>query len=267
MKLFASVALAALLCLPASAEDVYKGLKRGDKIVITMKDGGKFRGVVKSVVGNTLRVEVTYDRSDVTGSVDFDREEIKSIDPQGSMSKEEMDRIQKEHEAAIKAEQNKATHEKPTEDGEKPKELTKEEKQAALLAKFPPGAWTVKRQGEIVAKNEYDRTDEEREFLNVFADWQAAVVVQEKKDRAPLLDKFPPAAGWSEEKYNSLKTQFIRTGVQLTDVEHEFVDKFSDWKQAVEDKKKADEEKTDEEGKKAAEAKPTEMEPKKEWPK
>lgn len=232
MRLAFTIALAAFALPLFAEEDVFEGLKRGDRVLITTKDGGTFKGVVKSLVGDNLRIDVTGDSSEAAGSVVFERKDVRRVVVLGTLTPEEMDRTGKTagegegDETGTKTE-NGGEEKKPEE------EPTAEEKAAALLAKFPPPDWGPKRKAEIEEKAEFERTEEEREFLVKYAEWADAAEGVAKAARLELLKRFPPKDGWGEARYKKLKNRFIVMGIPLTADEQEFVDKIADWRKAL----------------------------------
>lgn len=230
MKPFIALVLAAA-SLPAFAgDDVFQDLKRGDRVLITTKDGGNFKGVVKSVVGDNLRVEVTYDSNEAVGSVVFERENVKRVLKLGAVNPEDFDRVVKEKEEAAKPKDTEKPKDETTENGGK---VTEEDKEKELLAKFPPSEWNDERKAAIEAADAFVRSDEEKEFLASYDAWKKAAEKQNKVSRLELLKKFPPKDGWGPEKHETLKNTTAVIGRALTDDEKEFVDHFEEWKQAL----------------------------------
>ncbi|MBI2921295.1 MAG: hypothetical protein HYY18_09460, partial [Planctomycetes bacterium] len=232
MRLGLTLAFAAVTLPLFADEDVFEGLKRGDRVLITMVEGGSFKGVVKSLVGDNLRIDVTGDSSAASGSVVFERRDVRKVVVLGTLTPEEMDRT-----GETGKEEGEETGTKPENggEGEKPKEEepTEEEKAAALLAKFPSPDWSAKRKAEIEAKAEFERSEEEREFLVRYGDWANAMEGLAKLARLELLKKFPPKDGWGEPRYRKLKDRFIVMGIPLAEDEQEFVDRFEDWKKGL----------------------------------
>lgn len=233
MRLALTLAFAALTLPLFADEDVFEGLKRGDRVLITTKDGGTFKGVVKSLVGDNLRIDVTGDSSEAAGSVVFERKDVRRVVVLGTLTPEEMDRTG----TPTGEGEGEETGTKPENggEGEKPKEEepTAEEKAAALMAKFPQPEWGPKRKAEIEEKAEFERTEEEREFLLKYAEWADAAEGVAKALRLELLKRFPPKDGWGEARYKKLKDRFIVMGIPLAADEQEFVDKIDDWRKAL----------------------------------
>ena len=233
---FTFALLVALTSLPVFAEDdVFAGLKRGELVQITVKDGGMFKGVVKSVVGDNLKLELRSDTGDVAGSMVFEKADIRKIVRLG-MAKEPTPKEKPDEVEKPKDGDKPKNGEEPKNGGEPKngeKEPTAEERATAAVAKFPPPDWSEARKAEIEAMDEWKRSEAEREFLACYADWQAGMEIKAKESRRELLVTYPPKDGWGEEKYKALKNMMNVLGRAMTAAEQEFVDRFEDWKKAL----------------------------------
>lgn len=284
-KYFFPFVLCGIISLITLAEeetkpDIFSDLKLNDRIEITLKNGKSFSGLVKTLTRAKITLDISYDDPDLKGTMTFDKKNIKDIKNLPRLDEAEKKRIISEKarrdEAYLKAlkKQPPPGEEKPSEVTEPPTEKTNEEKEEerlrALLKKFPPEAgWNEARKIDISEKMTLARRKEEQEFLEVYNDWVKALELKAKEDRRLLLEKFPQEKGWGEEKYLEISTRIARIHVGPSAEEQEFINKYEDWKRAVEEKKAEEEakKKKEEEENKAKEKsqkeeqKPTETPP------
>lgn len=222
---------------PKEQVDIFKGLKRGDRVKITLNNDNSFAGEIKVVLKTRIEIDVTYDDPALSGTIAFQKRDIKQIEVLSALEPDEKKSVVEEKKKIIKSVISKSSS--PGQEEPEPPIATisdeeKEERELlGLLDKFPPGAvWNKKRLDEIKDANPLSRTAEEKEFLEVYDKWLKAQELVARKNRRGLLTKFPPGPDWNEDKFKDLSTRFIRLGVSLNRDEQEFVDKYSDWLKA-----------------------------------
>ncbi|MDI6732815.1 MAG: hypothetical protein QME51_01450 [Planctomycetota bacterium] len=237
------------------SNDLFKGLRRGQRVIIVLNNNISYSGIIKSIIDNKIEIDVSYDDPILKGSFSFRTRNIKSIISLTSLNLEERkkmilakesltDTAKEKHSSMttkpLDEEQEATDNAKTTSsDDESQKRLAQE-----LLSKFPPGeTWNQKTYQTILDKNEFLRTPEEKDFLKNYNQWLKATELKEKEDRFSFFQRYLPENGWGEEKYTDLITKFIRLKIGLTSEEQEFVDKFELWKKTrieyEEEKKKS----------------------------
>ncbi|MBI4712047.1 MAG: hypothetical protein HY762_01875 [Planctomycetes bacterium] len=222
---------------PKEQVDIFKGLKRGDRVKIILNNGNAFAGEIKVILKTKIEIDVTYDDPALSGTISFQKRDIKQIEVLSALEPAEKKSVTEQKKKAIKSITSTSSSSEP-EETEPPtetiSEAEKEERELlSLLDKFPPGeVWSKKRLEEIKDANPLSRTAEEKEFLDVYEKWLKAQELVARKNRRELLTKFPPGADWNEDKFKDLSTRFVRLGVSLSKDEQEFVDKYSDWLKA-----------------------------------
>lgn len=255
--------------------DIFTGLRRGERVTVELKNNLSCTGIIKSIIGDRIEIDISYDDLVLKGSFSFHARNIKSILARSTFSKTEKDKIASEKE---KKELERARELPPkTPDNEESaepanptekKELNEDEL-LDLLNKFPQGEkWNGKAYEAIKDKNAFLRTPEETSFMENYQNWLKAIELKGKNSDMEFFKKFLPEKGWGEEKYSELITRYIRLKVGLTTEEQEFVDKYEIWKKIrpiyeEEQKKKQEEDKKQEEEKKSEPTPPpaTEEEP------
>ena len=248
--------------------DAFAGLRRGERVTVNLKNNLSYTGIIKSVIGDKIEIDISYDDQVLKGSFSFHSRDIKSILARSTFSKTEKDRIaaekeKKELERVRALPPKTADNEEPTEPANptEKKEL-KDDELLDLLNKFPQGdKWNGKTYEAIKDKNAFLRTPEETSFLDNYQQWLKAVELKGENSDIEFFKRFLPEKGWGEEKYSELITRYIRLKVGLTTEEQEFVDKYEMWKKTrtiyeEEQKKNQEEEKKREEEKKASEPTP-----------
>lgn len=225
------VLVLSLLALPAPAaaqEDLFDSLKVGQRIEIVLKNNTVFRGDVHWIAGDRIKVDVTYDTTELQGFLTFKKSEIKRVTLLQQLSQADKDKLREAKEARLRElEQRAAAQRKSEEDAARaaadaaaarvaaeaasardPKaEAAARAKQGRdeLLARFPASEWSPERYAEILGTAEADRTPEEKEFVAQYGAWLAANQETGKDARQLLLEKFPPEKGWGPEKREELR--------------------------------------------------------------
>lgn len=241
-----NILLLASFVLPGLAgneTDIFSGLKRGMRIKIIVKNDNSFIGEIKNIVKDRIELNISFDSPLLIGTISFYKKEIKAIENLHSYD------IAKKREIIQKKGQDLATYINRVEPKEydllslpeekpQPKVAESEEEQLLkLLEQFPSDAgWNKKRLKEIQEKNSAWRTEKENEFLVKYDSWLQAQEIKERAERKALLEKFPPEDGWNEEKHRKLVSKPIVLHIRLTADEQEFVDQFSNWQQALEER-------------------------------
>ena len=214
-------------------KDIFANLKRGDRVTIILNNDATFSGEIKNIVKDKIEIDVSYEEFGLTGTIAFDRKDIKAIinlQPLDDSTKKEIKSQKKTAAKKYQAELPRKEASTGVTEAEETKSQDEEVLLLSLLDKFPPGkAWNKQRYEEINATAFYLQTDEEKEFINQYELWLKAQAFKEKIDRRALRQKFLPGNGWSEEKFKDLSTKFVRTGVALSAEEHEFINKYPDW--------------------------------------
>lgn len=246
--------------------DLFAGLRPGTRVEVHLKSQEVFRGEVKWVIGDRVKIDLTYESKTLEGALTFQRAQIRSITLLQPLSEREKDRILKERDDARaralaeadarRREQEAAAPPAPAgkekaapagEPDEAPPIETRADRARKLaedlLKRFPTSAgWGPSRYAEIVTKDPRDLDPAEKEFQAHYAEWVAAQKDNARADRRDLLDKYPPEKGWGPEKYAALvqkDTRFKRpdqrdrSNPPLTEEERVFVERFDDWKIAV----------------------------------
>ncbi|MBI5779502.1 MAG: hypothetical protein HZA49_08620 [Planctomycetes bacterium] len=251
--------------------DIFTGLRRGERVTVTLKNDVSYTGAIKSIINDRIEVDISFDDPVLKGSFSFRARDIKSIVTRSNLSKVEKDKIaadkeKKESERARELPGKTPSGEEPVEPANptEKKEL-KGDELLGLLDKFPQGEkWNGKAYQAIADKSAFLRTSEETAFMENYQDWLKAIELKGKQGDMEFFRKYLPEKGWGEEKYTELITKYIRLKVGLTAEEQEFVDKYEIWKKArpiyeEEQKKKQEEEKK--ESKPAPESAPEEEPP------
>lgn len=234
-------------------QDIFAGLRRGERVTVTLKGNISYTGIIKSIINNKIEVDISYDDPVLKGTFSFRSWDIKSIMTRATLSRVERDRIaaekdKKELERARELPPKISGNEEPTEPANpaEKKELNGDEL-LDLLNKFPQGeVWNSKTYQAIVDKNAFLRTPEETSFMENYQQWLKAIELKGKNSDMEFFKKYLPENGWGEEKYSELITRYIRLKVGLTAEEQEFVDKYEMWKKTMpvyeEEQKKIQEE-------------------------
>lgn len=236
MPRFRSAAVLLLLALlgPAAPAlfaqaDPFEGLQVGQRVEVILKNNTIFRGEVHWIASDRIKLDVTYDTTELQGYLTFHKTEVRSASVVKELTEKDKQRILREKNAKIHKYQDElAARAKREQGGEMEKgadaeagkgpnegETPKDPKQAAeekarqaqkdLLAKFPPDDWGKERYEQIQATAEQSRTELEKEFMAGFDRWQAAQEADNKDARKALLEKFPPEKGWGPDKLEELR--------------------------------------------------------------
>jgi hypothetical protein len=218
-----AAALFILLTLPAAAADPFEGLKRLDRVAISDKDGDTVRGIVRSVVRGRLSLQIEG-REGVIGSLVFERKSVAGVEKLGTATEEELKAIS---ELPPRPREGFAEPERP-----EPKPEPIPPTPRPVLEAFPPGAWSAARRDEVAEKDTYLRSSEEREFIERFGEWSAAMKAREREEGEALLARFPPGEDWNDTVFERLRRTTAVIGRELTNAEREFVDSHERWKAA-----------------------------------
>lgn len=274
-----------LFCLPAAGfvraqetpppdEDVFavkdplEGRVIGERVEITLTNGSLFRGELRALFKDRVKMDMTFENTTLDGTMTFERKRVRRCRVLPALTAEERSRIASAKEAAKSAAGATGATPPPTaapEEGEKPaaeeKTESAEEKRKAeleaLLATYPPEVWTEKRYAEILGTDPARRTPEEQGLVDKYTDWLEAKKMRASADRGKLLERFPPGDEWNEKKYESLQSKLAVFGIPCTEDEQAFVENFADWQKAKADKDEADKKEAD---KKAEEEKASKKE-------
>lgn len=219
-------ALFLLLALPAAAADPFEGLKRLDRVAITDKDGDTVRGIVRSVVRGRLSLQIEG-REGVIGSLVFERKSVAGVEKLGTATDEELKAIS---ELPPPPREGFAEPEPP-----EPKPAPVPPPPRPVLEAFPPGTWSTARRDEVAEKDTYLRSSEEREFMERFGEWSAAMRAREREEGEALLARFPPGEDWNDAVFERLRRTTAVIGRELSSAEQEFVDRYERWKAALMD--------------------------------
>ncbi|MBI3099845.1 MAG: hypothetical protein HYY93_16665 [Planctomycetes bacterium] len=262
---------------PPPEEDVFaekdplEGRVLGERVEITLTNGSLFRGELRAIFKDRIKVDLSYEGTNVDGMMSFERKKIRQCQVLPALTADERGRIAAAREAAkgTAAAAAAATEEpaEPKEGDEKKEESAEEKRKAeleALLAAYPPEVWTERRYAEILSTDPARRTPEEQGLVDKYTDWLEAKKMKAAAERAKILETYPPGDEWNEQKYESLQSKLAVFGIPCSAEEQFFVENFADWKTAKAEKeaadKKAAEKKAEEEKKKAEEAKKAEEE-------
>ncbi len=248
--------------------DPFENLKSGDRIQVLLKNNTMFRGEVHWVQGDRIKIDVTYDSTELQGFLTFKRSEVGRVillqalsdlekENIASAKQEKLRQFQEEVDARRAADQSaaKAAEKKEEFPVEEYQDLKKkgEEKarlaRAALLAKFPRPDWSEEKYAATVGKVAGDRTPEEKEFVDRYAEWLEAGKADGVEERRKLLEKYPPEKGWGPEKMEELRVKELsnlhtgrptyvggerqnngRTRPPVTEEENEFRNRYEEWK-------------------------------------
>lgn len=239
--------------------DMFAGLRRGERVTVNLKSNLSYTGIIKSVIGDMIEIDISYDDLVLKGSFSFHARDIKSILARSTYSKAEKDRIESEKERKELERARELPPKTPDNDETSEPANPKEKKELneaellELLNKFPQGEkWNGTTYEAIKDKSAFLRAPEETSFLENYQNWLKAIELKGKNSDMEFFSKFLPEKGWGEEKYSELITRFIRLKVGLTTEEQEFVDKYEKWKKIrpiyeEEQKKKQEEEKMQQE--------------------
>jgi len=217
--------------------DIFAGLRRGERVTIAIKNSLSYTGIIKSIIGDKIEIDISYDDPVLKGSFSFHSRDIKSILARSTFSRSEKDKIASEKE---KKELERARELPPkTPDNKEPAEPVNptEKKELSeseildLLNKFPQGEkWNGKTYEAIKDKNAFLRTAEEISFMENYQDWLKAIELKGKQGDMEFFKRYLPENGWGAEKHTELITKYIRLKIGLTPEEQEFVDKYELWK-------------------------------------
>jgi len=247
--------------------DTFAGLRRGERVTINLKNNLLYTGIIKSVIGDSIEIDISYDDPVLKGSFSFHARDIKSILARSTFSKKEKDRIatEKERKESERARElpTKTSDNEDTAEPATPTEKTEfgQDELLDLLNRFPQGEkWNSKTYEAIKNKSAFLRTPEETAFMENYQGWLKAIEFKNENGDMEFFKKYLPEKGWGEDKYSELITRYIRLKVGLTTEEQEFVDKYEIWKKVrpiyEEEQKKIQEEKKQEEENKASEPTP-----------
>jgi len=236
--------LPSLPCIAEETEDIFSGLKKGDRIEITLKNDNTFRGEITVFNKDRITIDITYDEPELGKQLTFSKKEIKEIEVLSALSNKEKEDILKKRKEDLPEEQEEAarlkTEEPPQSTPETPKapEKTPEEQEKErlmkLLERFPPDkGWDEAKYEELVKKDSLFQKEEEKVFLASYQDWKKAVEMKGRADRRALLEKYLPEDGWNKAKAQEISTRFVRRKVSPTPEELEFAAKFADWEKAL----------------------------------
>lgn len=255
--------------------DPLEGVMVGDRVEIGLVNGNIFRGELRALFKDRVKMDVSFENPNLDGTLTFMRKQVRKCRILPAMTDEER-RLALEAKRARRAAYDQGTSETPAPtEGEQPdeegaaadgegkegaKKKTPEEKakeaQAQLLAQFPPDVWTEKKYAELVGKEPSQLAPEEAEFIAKYPEWLKAREGGQQADRGKLLERFPPPE-WGPEKNEFLKSKLAVLGIPPTEDEVAFMESFDDWTTALKDKEEADraaaEQKGDEEKAKAEE--------------
>ncbi len=253
--------------------DQFDNLKEGQRVEIVLQNNTIFRGEIRWIAGDRLKLDVTYDSTHLQGFLMFKRTDIKRIMLLQTLSDQEKEKILEkkserlesyeqevvarrdaQRDAAVEAAQQEPKVEAKV-DPKKAAEERARAKREELLAKFPPGAnWSPERYADLVGLPAGSRSPEEREFVERYGEWLAANESSGKDERIKLLEKFPPEKGWGPDKHEELRVKELsnlhtgrptfqngqrvnngRTRPPMTDEEKEFYTRFEEWKLALQE--------------------------------
>lgn len=228
-----TVVLLGVSTLAALAQsDPFENLKVGQRVEVVLKNNTLFRGEVHWIAADRIKIDVTYDTTELQGFLTFKKSEIRAVAVLQQLSEKDKERILDEKSAKLRkfdeevAERAKREHSDVKENSAAEAEADKKAKEAQapvdplkeaadkarkaneeILAKFPLSEWSKERYAQILGETEQERTPMEREFLVGFGAWLGAQDTQGKDSRRALLEKFPPEKGWGAEKLEELRVK------------------------------------------------------------
>ncbi|OHB77384.1 MAG: hypothetical protein A2Z34_11650 [Planctomycetes bacterium RBG_16_59_8] len=205
MNTFLTFIVASLLAVAQDPiGDLLKEVKIGDRIEIALRNEGSVCGLVKAITPQEIKIDLSREPGGLNALLILNTEEIESFKKLKSLDSGDL----RSAEAKSQAERERLA--------EANRQLEEE------MAKL--------EEEDIRKAVEADEGFEEGEKKG-----KVSEAIEKAKKRAQgleLLEKFPPDAGWGEEKLAVLRTQFIRTKVPITEDEREFVKNFDLWKEA-----------------------------------
>lgn len=214
--------------------DPLAGIQKGMRVEIRTTTNEVFRGEVKWVSGDRVKIDITYENKSLAGTLTFQRSQLRAVLALQSLSDREKERILREREETRARDLEEA--EALRRDAEARKEAAAEEEPPAagdagaakggkmetradrekrhreeLLQKFPPSAgWSDARYAELMNRDLRDLDADEKEFRASYSEWAQAKKEGEREERRRLLEAYPVEKGWGPEKYDALRLQDTR---------------------------------------------------------
>ncbi len=243
---------------PRGAEMALSELELDQHVKLVLDSGIAFSGIVAQLGKDSVSLDLSFEKTGLLGSITFDRSAVERAFRLPTISKATLrfalsERLAERRKAAeahrswLAARQQKAELEEAVAVSrlllaEAKKAEEELEARQALLEEFPESeGWGPERLIEIQRRQQVLNQQpggRERRFMEVFADWVKAKsvleVMKERQalERRELLEKFPPAEGWSPEKLAEIQAK-ESAGGELSPGEVEFKEKYSEWEAAA----------------------------------
>lgn len=204
--LFTSLFAAQPVAQDDESSKLFAGLRVGDRIEVSLKNEGRFKGIVKRLTPSEVGIDISLEYVRMNGVLTLSTAEILAVKKLAEMSREEKERITAEKAGYI--ERAEAEHKKREEEKKK-----MDDDDFERAAKLLEGEETPKKDDKVS---------------------QAVEKAKRYAQGLELLQKFPPKDGWGQEKLDDLKARFVRIKVPLTESEREFVNNYDLWKESKE---------------------------------
>lgn len=188
----------------ASSPDSLKDLRVGDRIEVTLKNESVIRGTIDFLTDTHLGVDISLEAVNLNGILTLKVADVETAAKLRKISRDDAEKM-----LALK----KADAERLAAESRRQEEELKKRAEAEVKAQEDELLKTLK----VEEKSKADEVMEKMARLS---------------EGLALLKKFPPDAGWGDEKLAALKAQFLKTKVPLAEDERNFVNNFSLWKEA-----------------------------------
>ena len=244
---------------PAGTQVQYGQMESGQRVQVKLLSGSVFTGTVLSRTEQAVRLDLGGEPDGLSAWIELKASSIARIDllkalPEAEVKVRRQER-QAEAERALETARVKREEERNRPDAQEKKEAPEErprltEAQAALLRAFPPDQWGPATLEEIrrrwivqgLAPNEMESA-----FVTYYPQWQEAMETLEAMRQwaldhrdVILLEMFPPEEGWSRARQAAIAAK-LAAGGQLTEEELAFLEVYSDWLKAYEEREKTKE--------------------------
>jgi hypothetical protein len=210
--LFAGAALLLFpLGLSAQAPDLtgspFEGVRKGDRVRLTLKSKQPFSGVVRFVSRDLITLDLRWEKEGAEGTMGFLAELVRKVDVLGALDARELSK-------------RKADRERRLKEAEEELKRVSAEREAVRRADEAARAETAK-----------DTKD-----AKAAAGDKADLSPAEMEKAVALLKEYPPKDGWgtaSDKSIDWLRAKFAVIGAMPTPEEQRFIDNYDLWLKAL----------------------------------
>jgi hypothetical protein len=191
----------------------FEGVRKGDRVRLTLKSKQPFSGVVRSVSRDLLTLDLRWEKDGVEGTMGFTPELIRKVDVLGALDDRELLQRRTDRERRLK-------------EAEDDLKRVAKEREAARLA---DEAARAEGAGETAAPKPAAGPSTE-------------LSPKDMEKAMALLKEYPPTAGWGtapDKTLDWLRIKFATIGAVPTPTEQRFMDNYDLWLKAREMVEKA----------------------------